>query len=73
MFRRHHAFLLSLAAAAPALAMQQGASSAPKVQTPTGWPLFGYLIAGVLFVGAVFLSVHAANRSDLDDSGASQP
>ena len=66
-------FLLSLAAVAPALAMQQGAPPMPKVQAPSGWPVIGYLIAGVLFVGAVFLSVRAANRSDLDDSGVSQP
>jgi hypothetical protein len=71
MMRRNAMFLLSLAAVAPALAMQQGAASGPKVQTPAGWPLLGYLVAGVLFVAAVFLSVHAANRSDLDDSGAS--
>lgn len=64
-------FLLSLAAVAPALAMQQGAPPVPKVQAPSMWPVLGYIVAAVLFVGAIFLSVQAANRSDLDDSGAS--
>ena len=73
MFRRHAMFLLSLAAVAPALAMQQGTPPMPKITAPSGWPVVGYIIAGVLFVAAVFLTVRGANRSDLDDSGVSQP
>lgn len=64
--RRLSSTLFALATSAPALAMQQGTPPMPKVGAPSGWPLIGYLIAGLMFVGAIALSLFASNRSDPD-------
>ena len=67
--RRLSTVLAALALSAPVFAMQQGTPPMPKVNTPGGWPIVGYLIAGFMFAAAIGLSLRASNRSD-PDSGA---
>lgn len=67
--RRLSTALITLALSAPAFAMQQGTPPMPKVTPPGGWPIVGYLIAGLMFAAAIGLSLRASNRSD-PDSGA---
>jgi len=67
--RRLSTVVSALALSAPAFAMQQGTPPMPKVNAPGGWPIVGYLIAGLMFAAAIGLSLRASNRSD-PDSGA---
>ena len=67
--RRLCTTLFALAVSAPAFSMQQGTPPMPKVTPPGGWPIVGYLIAGLMFAAAIALSLNASNRSD-PDSGA---
>jgi hypothetical protein len=69
--RRLCTFLATMALSAPALAMQSGNPPMPKVGAPTGWPIVGYLVAGVLFAAAVGLSLLASNRTDPDSGEVS--
>jgi hypothetical protein len=62
--------IATLLPAAAAFAMQQGQPPAPKAVTPSGWPVVGYLIAGVLFVAAVTLSLKSTTRSEVEENGA---
>jgi hypothetical protein len=69
MRTRVASILAVLLPAASALAMQQGTPPTPKVVTPSGWPVIGYAIAGILFVAAVTLSLKSTVRTELDDTG----
>jgi hypothetical protein len=67
--RRLSSVLVVMAVAGPVFAMQQGSPPMPRVSAPGGWPLVGYLVAGLMFAAAIALSLLASNRSD-PDSGA---
>lgn len=64
--------LVTLLVTGSALAMQQTAPPVPKVQTPSGWPLIGYILAALLLVAGIFVSVLSSNRQILDETGSAK-
>jgi len=69
MRSRVASIVAGLLPAASAFAMQQGLPPSPKVTTPSGWPVIGYLVAGVFFAAAISLSLKTSTRSELEDIG----
>jgi hypothetical protein len=67
---RFASIVASLLPAASAFALQQGTPPSPKISTPSGWPVIGYLIAALLFGVAITLSLKTTTRSEVEESGA---